>query len=64
MEFKKIINIVYEFIISQYNRFINFVKTLVNKKQEINNQTTDNNIHVINAKVKKVKIKNMKTNYK
>lgn len=50
------------FIILAYNKIIGFIKNMFMQKSKINNQTNDNDIHIVKAKVKKIKVKNMKTN--
>ena len=63
MKITEQINIIKMFIISYYDKFVVFVKNVFNKKQEINKQTdSQNDIHIVKVKVKKVKVKNMKTN--
>lgn len=57
MNINEFINSAKEFIIMYYNKFINFVKNMIGQKQKINNQTNDNDIHIVKAKVKKVKVK-------
>ena len=34
-----------------------FIKNMIGQKPKINNQTNDNDIHIVKAKVKKVKVK-------
>ena len=63
MKITEQINIIRTFIITWCNKFVIFAKNVFNKKQEINKQTDNqNDIHIVKAKVKKVKVKNMKTN--
>lgn len=57
MNINEFINSAKEFIIMCYNKFINFVKNMIGQKPKINNQTNDNDIHIVKAKVKKVKVK-------
>lgn len=57
MNINEFINSAKEFIIMYYNKFINFVKNMIGQKPKINNQTIDNDIHIVKAKVKKVKFK-------
>ena len=57
MNINEFINSTKEFIIMYYNKFINFVKNMIGQKPKINNQTNDNDIHIVKAKVKKVKVK-------
>lgn len=57
MNINEFINSAKEFIIMYYNKFINFVKNMIGQKPKINNQTNDNDIHIVKAKVKKVKVK-------
>lgn len=57
MNINEFINSAKEFIIMYYNKFINFVKNMIGQKPKINNQTIDNDIHIVKAKVKKVKVK-------
>jgi len=57
MKINEFINIAKEFIITQYNRFIVFVKNVFNKKPKINKQTDNNDIHIVKVKVKNVKVK-------
>ena len=63
MKIIKYINIVREFIITYSDKFIVFIKNVFFNKHKINKQTNNqNDIHIVKAKVKKVKVKNMKTN--
>ena len=57
MNINEFTNSAKEFIIMYYNKFINFVKNMIGQKPKINNQTNDNDIHIVKAKVKKVKVK-------
>lgn len=57
MNINEFINSAKKFIIMYYNKFINFVKNMIGQKPKINNQTNDNDIHIVKAKVKKVKVK-------
>ena len=57
MKINEFINMSKKFIIIYYNKFIDFVKNLFVKKQEINKQTINNDIHIVKAKVKNVKVK-------
>ena len=57
MNINEFINSAKEFIIMYYNNIINFVKNMIGQKPKINNQTNDNDIHIVKAKVKKVKVK-------
>ena len=59
---KKIFNIIKEFVVSKYNGLIDYIKNFSNKNSKINKQTSQDDIHVIKAKVKKVKVKKLKTN--
>ena len=54
--------IVKEFIVSKYHKLIEYIKSITIKKSEINKQTKKDDIHVVKAKVKKVKAKKLKTN--
>jgi len=63
MVFKEIYCHIKEFIIKKYNKFAIYIKNALEKKVQINNQISNNNIHVIKATMKSVKIKKkMKTN--
>lgn len=56
MSIKHLYNIIVDFVKSCYNKIITYCKGINSKNSEINNQT-DNNIQVIKAKVKKVKVR-------
>ena len=63
MKFKNIINTVKALIIDMYNELVNYIKNFIgkkdnDKKDKINKQSSDQNIHVVKAKVKRVRIKN------
>ncbi len=56
MKIKEIINIIKNYVITQYNRFLTFIKNGSDEKPKINNQT-NKEIHIVKAKVKKVKVR-------
>lgn len=63
MTLKEIYQYIKMFIIDKYNKLIASIKNMQCEKTQINNQTSNTDIHVIKATVKKVKVKNkMKTN--
>lgn len=51
---KQIFNNIKGFIILCYNKFIDFVKKVFNKNTEINKQTTNQDIHIVKVRVKKI----------
>ena len=62
MQLKDIFENIKLFIIEQYNKLINCIKNLGSEKPKINNQTVDQDVHVVKAKVKRVRVNKMKTN--
>ena len=62
MQLFEICNSIKEHIILWYNMLIDYFKKLTSKKQEINNQNADQDIHIIKYKVKHVTIKKKNEN--
>ena len=62
MQLSEICNSIKEHIILWYNMLIDYFKKSTSKKQEINNQNADQDIHIIKYKVKHVKIKKKNEN--
>lgn len=63
MKFKNIITTLKALIIDMYNELVNYIKKFIgkkdnDKKDKINKQSSDQNIHIVKAKVKRVRIKN------
>ena len=62
MHLSEICNSIKDHVILWYNMLIDYFKKLVSKNSKINNQNTDQDIHIIKYKVKHVKIKKKNEN--
>ena len=62
MHLSEICNIIKEHIILWYDMLIDYFKKLVSRNSKINNQNTDQDIHIIKYKIKHVKIKKKNEN--
>ena len=62
MQLSEICNNIKEHIVLWYNMLIDYFKKLTSKKSKINNQNTDQDIHIIKYKVTHVKIKKKNEN--
>lgn len=63
MQLTQIINKIKKFIIDRYNKLVSYIKNIGKEKPKINNQNVSNqDIHIVKARVKKIGNKKLKTN--